>query len=62
MIRVGQIKIKNDGNTIISGDELKRLLVEKAVKRLRVKAGDVEEVLIRKHSVDARKKPELFDI
>ncbi len=62
MIRINQIKINKDPGRICSGEELYELLCKKAMKALGVKRGDIAELQIVKHSIDARKKPELFDV
>ncbi len=62
MIRISQIKLNNDGNTIIGSDELRKVLIKKAARTLKVSASDIRDLRIIKHSIDARKKPQLFDI
>lgn len=52
MLRVNQITIKTDH----SPEQLKR----KAAETLRVPVGDILSLSIRRRSVDARKKPEIF--
>lgn len=52
MLRVNQITIKTDH----SPEQLKR----KAAEALRVPVGDILSLRIRRRSVDARKKPEIF--
>ena len=62
MIRINQIKINTDPDRVCSGEELKELLCKKAAKVLGVKRQDITELQIVKHSIDARKKPQLFDV
>jgi uncharacterized FAD-dependent dehydrogenase len=62
MIRINQIKIFHDINAEISHDELSRILKKKAAKLLRVSENDIKDFEIIRHSIDARKKPEIFDI
>ena len=62
MIRINQIKIFHDINAEISHDELSRILKKKAAKLLRVSENDIKDFEIIRHSIDARKKPDIFDI
>ncbi len=65
MIRVGQIKIPIDLNKGYFGNEESvqlPLLKKKAAKLLRMDVSLIDEIEIVKHSIDARKKPELFDV
>ncbi|MBP3196796.1 MAG: hypothetical protein J6N21_07295, partial [Butyrivibrio sp.] len=62
MIRINQIKIKNDGKNIISKDKILEILRSQAAKLLRIDVGEIAETEIIRHSIDARKKPEIYDI
>ncbi len=68
MIRVNSIKFQNSGferlpdNRIERTHKLKENLKKKAAKLLKINVTDIGEVIIRKHSIDARKKPEIFDL
>ncbi len=62
MIRINQIKIKNDGKKALSSNELYSLLNKQALKHLRVTQDKIANIDIIRHSIDARKKPEIFDI
>ncbi len=62
MIRINQIKINIDPDKALSGEELRGVLLKKASKKLGIGAQDIRELRIVKHSIDARKKPQLFDI
>ncbi|WP_081674155.1 5-formyltetrahydrofolate cyclo-ligase [Butyrivibrio sp. VCD2006] len=67
MIRLNSIKIINNGFVDeLCGDNrinvLKAKLKNKAAKLLRINPSQISEVIIRKHSIDARKKPEIFDV
>ncbi|MBO4458313.1 MAG: NAD(P)-binding protein [Butyrivibrio sp.] len=62
MIRINQIKLLNDGKTVNSHDELCGILKKKAAKILRIADRDIEELVIMRHSVDARKKPQIYDV
>ncbi len=62
MIRINQIKINIDPDKAWSGEELESILLKKASKKLGIVAQDIRELTIVKHSIDARKKPQLFDI
>ncbi len=65
MIRIGQIKISLEMNKTQydpgSEDRISTLR-KKAAKVLRISEGQIEALEISKHSIDARKKPELFDV
>ena len=52
MIRLTQIKLP--------ADHTPEALTKKAAKLLRVSPEEIKELYIRKRSLDARKKPELF--
>ena len=54
MIRISQLKLPCGH----SREELQ----SRVRKTLRLKEGEPLSIIIRKHSVDARKKPQLFDI
>ena len=62
MIRINQIKVLHDINAEISHDELSRILKKKAAKLLRVSENEIKDFEIIRHSIDARKKPEIYDI
>ncbi|MCR5669969.1 MAG: NAD(P)-binding protein [Butyrivibrio sp.] len=62
MIRINQIKIEKDVNRITDENELRRMLVQKAAKLLRVLEKDIADLRIIKHSLDCRKKPQIFDV
>ncbi|MBP3824184.1 MAG: FAD-dependent oxidoreductase [Butyrivibrio sp.] len=62
MIRINQIKIKHDDK--ISTDELYlgQTLTRTASKMLKISEKDIKSFQIIKHSIDARKKPEIYHI
>ncbi len=62
MIRINQIKIKTDPQRALTEEELKKSLIKKAAQKLKVKDSDITGLSIAKHSMDCRKKPELFDV
>ncbi len=62
MIRIGQIKIKHDENFSLEGAGIKSVLGKRAAKALRISPEQIQTLEIMKHSIDARKKPELFHI
>ena len=62
MIRIGQIKIEITENTTYEEEKVKKLLTFKAAKKLKIPAFDIIGIEISKHSIDARKKPLLFDV
>ena len=62
MIRINQIKIHNDLNTSKTKEELFDMLYQKASKLLRINRSDIESLEIIRHSIDARKKPDIFDV
>jgi uncharacterized FAD-dependent dehydrogenase len=62
MIRINQIKFERDPNRVIKEDELRSLLLRKAAKLLRVSEKEIASLRIVKRSLDARKKPQLFEI
>ncbi|SFU32718.1 NAD(P)/FAD-dependent oxidoreductase [Butyrivibrio sp. M55] len=62
MIRINQIKILNDGNNIRSHEELCDVLKKKAAKLLRITENDIEDLVIMRQSIDARKKPQIVDV
>ncbi|WP_081846644.1 5-formyltetrahydrofolate cyclo-ligase [Butyrivibrio sp. AE3004] len=68
MIRINSIKIINSGfEKMPEGKEeqralINRKLVKKASKLLKINASDIKELIIKKHSIDARKKSEIMDI
>ncbi|WP_034452394.1 NAD(P)/FAD-dependent oxidoreductase [Butyrivibrio sp. AE2032] len=65
MIRVSQIKIPidiNDASWYQDQEKIYGRLRKKVAKTLRIGEEQIESISISKHSIDARKKPELFDI
>lgn len=62
MIRINQIKIAHDRNRELAGVELSRVLKRKSAKLLRISEGSIGEFEIIRHSIDARKKPEIYHI
>jgi len=62
MIRINQIKLLNEGKNAKGYDELCDVLKKKAAKLLRITEKDIESLAIMRHSVDARKKPQIFDV
>ena len=65
MIRVGQIKIRIDVNSqSVSADDDRRLkdLTKRAARMLKINEGQIRALSIVRHSIDARKKPELYDV
>ena len=62
MIRINQIKLLCDVNKNKEMVELRKILIKKAAKLLRVSEGDIKNLEIIRHSIDARKKPEIYDI
>ena len=62
MIRINQIKILNDGNNIRSHNELCDVLKKKAAKLLRITENDIEDLVIMRQSIDARKKSQIVDV
>ena len=61
MIRINQIKIQHDGKYHDS-NELRSILTKKACKSLRINEKNIEKFEIIRHSIDARKKPDIFHI
>lgn len=68
MITIGQLKIelvfdnnngRNQDNDIIDSSAI---LSKKAAKMLKVNVSDIKDICILKHSIDARKKPQLFNV
>lgn len=62
MIRINQIKILHNEDRHMDNDELRSLLLKKAAKLLRVNTDNIEKLEIMRHSIDARKKPEIYHI
>ena len=62
MIRINQIKIRHDLEKRISNDQLRDVLIKHAAKILHVDKSQIMDIEIIRHSIDARKKPEIFDI
>lgn len=61
MIRINQIKFQHDGK-LHTSDEIKTNLMKKVCKILHVEEKNISEFEIIRHSIDARKKPEIFHI
>lgn len=61
MIRINQIKFQHDGKEHTS-QEIKSNLQKKVCKILHVDGSNISEFEIIRHSIDARKKPEIFHI
>ncbi len=62
MIRINQIKIKNDGSRVLTAEEIYGLLSKQALKHLRITQDKLGKLEIIRHSIDARKKPDIYDI
>ena len=62
MIRINQIKIRHNLEKRISNDQLRDVLIKHAAKILHVDKSQIMDIEIIRHSIDARKKPEIFDI
>ena len=62
MIRINQIKIRHDMDKVIGKEELHDMLKKHIAKLLRVDKGLISYIEIIRHSIDARKKPEIYDI
>ncbi len=62
MIRIGQIKIEITENTTYDEEKVKNILTSKVAKKLKISSSDITSLEISKHSIDARKKPVLFDV
>ncbi len=62
MIRINQIKIIHDENKSYDYDTINDVLKAKVAKILRVSVDDIESFEIIRHSIDARKKPEIYHI
>ncbi len=62
MIRINQIKIQNDDTRKYSENFFYEELKKKACSILRIRPEDIYDIGIVRHSLDARKKPKLFDI
>lgn len=62
MIRIGQIKFEITEHTTYDEEKVKKLLAQKAAKKLGISTSEILDIEISKHSVDARKKPLLFDV
>ena len=62
MIRIGQIKLEITENTTYDEEKVKKLLTLKAAKKLKISDSEISRIEIVKHSIDARKKPHLFDV
>ncbi len=62
MIRINQIKIQHDENMDYSTKAMVEFLKKKACRILKIQEINIESLSIVKHSLDARKKPELYHI
>lgn len=62
MIRISNIKFLNDGKTVISNEKLLDNLKNKSARLLKLDKEGIEKIEIIKHSIDARKKPEIYDL
>ena len=62
MIRVSQIKLKHDESIDYGTQTMERVLAKKVCKILKIQENNIEALNIVKHSLDARKKPELYHI
>ncbi|WP_408071087.1 5-formyltetrahydrofolate cyclo-ligase [Butyrivibrio sp. JL13D10] len=68
MIRLNSIKLINGGyekypdNEFEKKEYIKKKLAKKASKLLKISLSDIDKVIIRKHSIDARKKSEIMDV
>nr|WP_022760043.1 5-formyltetrahydrofolate cyclo-ligase [Butyrivibrio sp. AD3002] len=67
MIRLNSVKIRNNGfEAYLKGSEpfdaIKNNLKNKAAKLLKINPSNISEIIIRKHSIDARKKAEIYDV
>ncbi len=62
MIRINQIKIKNDCSRALTTEEIYGLLNKQALKHLRITQDKIVKIDIIRHSIDARKKPDIYDI
>lgn len=62
MIRINQIKILHDEDKHIDNNELRSLIIKKTAKLLRINIDNIDKLEIMRHSIDARKKPEIYHI
>ncbi len=68
MIRISSVKFKNNGfeNIPLTEDKREKALIDnlkkKCAKLLRVSMEDISDLVIIKHSIDARKKPEITEL
>lgn len=62
MIRVNQIKIKIDLERAFSKEEVREKLEKHICKALRVDRGQIDDIEIIRKSIDARKKPEIYEV
>ena len=62
MIRINQIKVHNDGKRGLSKSELNKVLKKSVAKTLRVNEENIDNIEIIRRSIDARKKPQIYDI
>ncbi len=68
MIRISSVKFKNSGFDDIPASNrerdffLKKNLGKKCAKLLKISESDIAKITIIKHSIDARKKPEIYDL
>ncbi len=61
MIRINQIKISHDGKEH-NTDEIKHAVNKRICKILRIDSGNIDSIEIIRHSIDARKKPEIYHV
>ena len=68
MIRISNIKVRNEGdpssyeNGVMRPPALRKSLMPICAKALKIKEKDIARLEVFRHSVDARKKPDIFDV
>lgn len=68
MIRISNIKVKNGANAslytngVMEPEALSKSLIPIAAKALKIDAKAIADLSVFRHSIDARKKPDIFDI
>ena len=62
MIRINQIKVLHDESKSYDYDSIYTLMKSKSLKILRIAEKNIEKIEIIRHSIDARKKPEIYHI
>ena len=62
MIRINQIKVLHDESKNYEYEYINSLLMAKVTKILKVSGDEIDKLEIIRHSIDARKKPEIFHI